>query len=171
MDCFIADNLNIAKSVTSLSNKAITAKEKLKIILNWQATGTILEMNGYGTGSEAPKYLRKLVNVLDSGWGALLDSDLDDPYYLGVDTDLIPHMGNLSVTRKADLGRDMELGFDLQRVKFAVSKNYSKGQSPSGNSSTNTKPAQTVEPKPVDVKTNKVSSKSVDVFKKKGATQ
>lgn len=109
----------------------ITAKEKLEKLLQWQSIGMILKIEGYGTGNGiAGDVLKKIFSILDKGWGSLYDSDLKDPHYVGIDTDIIKNVviGNIAVTRKTDLGEDIEFTFDLQRINFAEPETYTPGQ-------------------------------------------
>lgn len=146
MNCILSDNLNLTSSVISLSNQAISAKEKLQILLHWQRKGTVLEILGYGTGSSA---FGELISFLDKGIGALFDSELEKPEYFGIDTDVIKNviLGNISVSRKLELGNDIEVSLDVVRVFFAIPK-IGKRNTLGGSSVGKSNPPQKAEAKP-----------------------
>ena len=160
IDCILSYNTNL----TSLK-KSITAKEKLQTLLHWQSTGTILYLEGYGTGKSG--LLKKVVSLFSDGVGALYDSEVDDPSYLGIDSDEIKNLiiGNIVVTRKPDLGNDIQLKIDVTRVKFEIPKNTTKTISVSSPSrGSKSKPAQSSSPKPTT--NQKVSSTARGALKK-----
>lgn len=140
--CLISSNL-----------RGKTAKDKLKVILAWQSLGALVKLEGYTTGSGV---LSTLINGLNRGWGSAFESTLNDPHYVGIDTDIIQNLilGNISITRKSDLGEDVELQIDMTRIQFATAQSVSRtsqkssGQAKAGGKG-QTPAAQTNANKPV----------------------
>lgn len=140
--CLISSNLN-----------GKTAKDKLKILLAWQSLGALVKLEGYTTGGGV---LSTLINGLNRGWGSAFESTLNDPHYVGIDTDIIQNLilGNISITRKSELGEDIDVTIDLTRVQFATAQSVnrttqkSSGQAKAGGKG-QTPAAQTNANKPV----------------------
>ena len=161
LDCLLATNTNLISR-----KKAITEKEKLQILLYWQASGSIVQLEGYGTGTEG--FFKKLVGFFDKGVGALYSSTLNDPNYLGTDTDIIKNLvlGNIVVTRKSDIGTDLQIKVDLKRIKFAIPKTSFKNAVGNIARPNNTaQPTQAVA-KPVVVKESSTLVKTTKTVKK-----
>lgn len=109
-----------------------SAKDKLKTIIYWQRTGTVVKLEGYETGAGI---FGKLFSALSSGVGALFNSDLDEPFYMGTDTDVIENivLGNMTFERNKDLGTDIRITFSVQRIHVAVAELVSRGQTSTKN--------------------------------------
>ena len=105
--------------------KKIPAKDKLKQIIYWQRTGTILSLEGYTVGSSG---LGKIANFFKRGTGNF-QSDLDEPFYAGIVTDEIPNLvlGNINVKNLPNLGNDIAVTLNFARVTLADTTNKSKG--------------------------------------------
>lgn len=149
IEAIVSDNLNlfssIGSSITSLSiqNKAVSVKDKLKYLLYWQRSGSLVKMEGYTTNSTISSKL----NVFSRGLSALYTSDLESPYYVGIDTDVIENIliGNIQMKRNPSLGTDVSLVMKLHRVTITETKTTSQrkqqasSKRQSGSSTTSTK--------------------------------
>lgn len=126
MDAILSDNLNLASSAVALSNKSKSAKDKLKTILYWQKMGSILTLEGYTTGKSGA--LSQIGNALGRGLTAFYSSKLDEPYYLGIDTDVIQNLvlSKITVKRSLELGENISTMLGLQRIKIAEAKTDSR---------------------------------------------
>ncbi|HMV45048.1 MAG TPA: hypothetical protein PK079_25115 [Leptospiraceae bacterium] len=154
VDHVVTANPNVKITCIISSNLGSkTAKDKLKILLAWQSLGALVKLEGYTTGGGI---LTKVIQTLNRGWGSAFSSELEEPHYVGIDTDLIQNLvlGNISITRKSELGEDIEVTIDLTRIQFATAQSVnrtvqkssaqvkvgSKGQTPVAQ----TNPAKTV---------------------------
>lgn len=178
LSAYLSDNLNLLSSTAStvssakLTNKAVSAKEKLKYLLSWQAKGFVVKIEGYGTGGSSIAAFKKFVSFLDKGTSAFYNSDLKDANYLGLDTDIIDSLviGSITSTRKPELGNDIEISIDIQRVKFGIPKTSKRGiatGSGSGSRATAGKPPEKASTQAVKEE-SKISSSAKTNFAKKG---
>lgn len=140
-------SFDIAKNIKDTENNSVSAKEKLKNLLYWQNTGTVIRLEGYGTGvsgktGTALSYLKK-------GGSALFDSVQND-YYFGMMDDEIDSLLIHGITseNKAELGTDIFLSFNLTRVKIAEAQtSQRKTASAAGVPKKGAQPAQNVQAK------------------------
>ena len=157
LDCILSTNTNFL----NIGKKSITEKEKFQILLFWHTTGSIVQLEGYGTGKTG--LIKRIVGQLSSGASGFYNSKLDEPSYFGTDTDIIQNLvlGNLSLTRTTDSGTDLKVKIELKRIKFAIPKTTQKNSSANVNrgSQKNNTQAKKVEGKPV-----KVSSSANNAF-------
>lgn len=124
MSCIISDNLNLLESAKSFSNKAVSARDKLKQIVKWQSSGTLLTIEGYTVGASG---FGKVLNLFKRGIGNF-NSDLEEPYYGGTATDKIENvvLGNVQSKNLVSLGNDIQVVLNFQRVYLAEAKQGSK---------------------------------------------
>ncbi|EMO80214.1 hypothetical protein LEP1GSC126_3350 [Leptospira kirschneri str. 200801774] len=102
--CVISDDVGLT-SITS-------ASEKLKTLIYWQRTGSIIKVEGYGTGG----LINNLISLL--GMSGLFNDDIDEPLYLGLDDEIIENLaiGNIRTRREVELGKSVEISFELKRI-------------------------------------------------------
>lgn len=110
MTCTLDDDVELA-SIT-------TKSEKLKTLLYWQRTGSIVKFEGYGTGGLIGKMLSFF------GISGLFNDDLEEPLYMGLDDDVIENIaiGNIRTRRDVELGKSVELTLDLNRIIVTEAK-------------------------------------------------
>lgn len=110
MTCILDDDVELA-SIT-------TKSEKLKTLLYWQRTGSIVKFEGYGTGGLIGKMLSFF------GMSGLFNDDLEEPLYMGLDDDVIENIaiGNIRTRRDVELGKSVELTLDLNRIIVTEAK-------------------------------------------------
>lgn len=146
-NCVLADNLNVISSAASLSNKAVGAKDKLKQIIYWQKSGSVITIEGYTVGSNG---FGKLLNYLNGGIGNF-NSDLDEPYYAGMVNDRIENIviGNVNPKNQLDLGNNIFVTLNFQRAQIAEAETTTRDKIKSGVTPIKKGPAktQTVNPK------------------------
>ncbi len=161
IDCIISKNYNLLKS-----KKKITEKEKLEILLFWQSTGSVLQLEGYGTPVSVTKKIIK--SIANDTLTKLYEPKLNNPSYLGMDTDIIKNivLGNIIVTRSTDLGNDIKLKLDLKQVKFAIPKTSFKNAVGNTARANNTSQPKQAVSKPVVVKESSTLVKTTKTVKK-----
>lgn len=146
MNVILSDNINldVTKSLTT------SAKDKLKTLIYWQASGSILTLEGYTVGSGMAG---DILNYLKSGIGNF-NSKLDEPFYAGVITEKIENLviGNIVSRNKLDLGHNIEVTINLERIKIADAKSTKKTNFKKKG---NTAPTQVKTDKPVVKSLNK----------------
>ncbi|EKR54298.1 MULTISPECIES: phage baseplate protein [Leptospira] len=102
--CVVSSDVGLT-SITSTS-------EKLKTLIYWQRVGSIVKVEGYGTGG--------LINSMISlfGMSGLFDDDIDEPLYLGLDDEVIENLaiGNIRTRRETELGKSVEISLELKRI-------------------------------------------------------
>ncbi|EMY25770.1 hypothetical protein LEP1GSC115_0277 [Leptospira interrogans serovar Australis str. 200703203] len=110
MVAIIKEDVNL----TSITTKS----EKLKTLLYWQRTGSIVKFEGYGTGGLIGKMLSFF------GMSGLFNDDLEEPLYMGLDDDVIENIaiGNIRTRRDVELGKSVELTLDLNRIIVTEAK-------------------------------------------------
>lgn len=153
MECILSDNLNLASSITSFSNQAVSAKDKLKNLIYFQRKGSLVTIEGYGTGGDG--IIGSIISYLDRGISGLFNSDIEEEFYLGTDTDTIENIviNSLQVKRETDIGNDIKVAIGFQRIQTATAqtgfRSYSKAK-PSGRG--NSKRGKTKESKKQNTK-------------------
>ncbi|EMP81464.1 hypothetical protein LEP1GSC162_0750 [Leptospira santarosai str. CBC1531] len=102
--CVLSDDIGLT-SITTIS-------EKLKTLIYWQRTGSIVKLEGYGTGG----LINKLISFL--GMGGLFNDDLEEPLYLGLDDEVIENLalGNIKNRRDIEIGKSIEVTLELKRI-------------------------------------------------------
>ncbi|EMF82192.1 hypothetical protein LEP1GSC188_3414 [Leptospira weilii serovar Topaz str. LT2116] len=108
--CLIEEDVNLT-SITTIS-------EKLKTLLYWQRTGSIVKFEGYGTGG----LIGKMLDFF--GISGLFNDDLEEPLYLGLDDDVIENIaiGNIRTRRDLELGKSVEVTMELSRIVLTEAK-------------------------------------------------
>ncbi|ASV10737.1 phage baseplate protein [Leptospira santarosai] len=102
--CVLSDDIGLT-SITTIS-------EKLKTLIYWQRTGSIVKLEGYGTGG----LINKLISFL--GMDGLFNDDLEEPLYLGLDDEVIENLalGNIKNRRDIEIGKSIEVTLELKRI-------------------------------------------------------
>ncbi|MDI7188844.1 phage baseplate protein [Leptospira santarosai] len=102
--CVLSDDIGLT-SITTIS-------EKLKTLIYWQRTGSIIKLEGYGTGG----LINKLISFL--GMDGLFNDDLEEPLYLGLDDEVIENLalGNIKNRRDIEIGKSIEVTLELKRI-------------------------------------------------------
>lgn len=143
-NCVLSDNLNLLST-----QKAISAKDKLRTLTYWQRSGSIITLEGYTVGSGL---VGKILNFFNRGIGNF-NSELEEPYYAGTVTEKIENLvlGTVVSRNKTDLGNDIEVTLNFTRVKIAEAMTTTKDSVKPKAGSTPTKKGETktvkVEPK------------------------
>lgn len=127
-----------------------SAKDKLKQLIFWQKSGSLITMEGYTVGSNA---FGKVINTLKRGFGNF-NSDLKEPHYLGMVTDRIENivLGNIIAKNTTDLGNDIGVTLNFSRIQIVEAKTKSRSSKSTSNSRTISKKGNT---QPQEVATKK----------------
>lgn len=112
LEVVLSDNLD-------LIGDSVSVKDKVKILNYWQMNGFLINLEGYTTGGVADGAL----NYVKSGISNLFSSKENDPFYFGLDTDIIQGLviGNIQFKRVSEIGRDVSATIELKKVFFASS--------------------------------------------------
>lgn len=153
-------SIDVSKNIKDSEINSVSAKEKLKNLFYWQNTGTVIRLEGYGTGSSGK--IGTALNYVKKG-GSALFSSVENDYYFGMMDDKIENLliHNLNSENKTDLGTDIMITFNLTRVKIAEAQTSTRKTSVAG---TTEKGATPVNP----VKTKKAVDESKQSKLKKG---
>lgn len=102
--CVLSDDIGLT-SITSTS-------EKLKTLIYWQRTGSIVKLEGYGTGG----LINKMIAFF--GMDGLFNDDLEEPLYLGLEDEVIENLaiGNIKNRRDMEIGKAIEVTLELKRI-------------------------------------------------------
>ncbi|WP_078125868.1 phage baseplate protein [Leptospira alexanderi] len=102
--CVLADDVELT-SITTIS-------EKLKTLIFWQRTGSVIKLEGYGTGG----LFNKMISLF--GISGLFNDDVEEPLYLGLDDEVIENLviGNIRNRRDLELGKSVEVTLELKRI-------------------------------------------------------
>lgn len=124
IDIVLSDNLNLDKNVTKFTykNQSVSIKDKVKTLSYWQRNGSILTLEGYTAGSGM---LGNALNYLKTG--TAYNSNLDEIFYVGMDTDIIQNLvlGNIQWKRIPENGKDCQAQINLSRIHVAIAKTSS----------------------------------------------
>lgn len=110
LTCILDEDVDLT-SVTTIS-------EKIKTLIFWQRTGSIVKFEGYGTGGLIGKMLSFF------GMAGLFNDDLEEPLYMGLDDEVIENIaiGNIRNRRDVELGKSSEVTIDLNRIIVTEAK-------------------------------------------------
>ena len=102
--------------------ESVTAKEKKQIISFWQRTGSIIQLEGYGTGSKVDNFIKKTLDEFRTEMKTI-STELDS-FSVGIDTDIIPSLviGNITWKKTIDTGPHIGASMSLQRVYLATAR-------------------------------------------------
>ena len=91
-------SFDIAKNIKDTENTSVSAKDKLRTLTYWQNTGTVIRLEGYGTGASGRT--GTALNYLKKGGSALFGS-VEDEFYFGMMDDIIENLmiSNLKIGR------------------------------------------------------------------------
>lgn len=115
----------------------VKAKEKMKVISFWQKTGSLIQLEGYGTGSKATAAIKETLSKFREDMKTATTEQ--DSFFVGIDTDVIPSLviGNINWKKSIDTGPNIGASLNLQRVYLATSRIglANSGKSTTGNNS------------------------------------
>ena len=140
-------SIDVSKNIKDSEINSVSAKEKLKNLMYWQNTGTVIRLEGYGTGASGK--IGTALNYLKKGGSALFGS-VENDYYFGMMDDLIENLliHNVTSENKTDLGTDILITFSLTRVKIAEAQTSTrKTAAVIGTPKKGAQPAQNVQAK------------------------
>ncbi|WP_017863264.1 phage baseplate protein [Leptospira santarosai] len=125
--CVLSEDIGLT-SITTIS-------EKLKTLIYWQRTGSIVKLEGYGTGG----LINKMISFF--GLSGLFNDDIEEPLYLGLDDETIENLviGNIRNRRDLEFGSSVEVTLELKRIIVTEARTVdgggsikAKGKTPTG---------------------------------------